>query len=66
MTNAIAYPTYQRSFIEINEQQDILVNKMNDELDSTSIINNEKRTSAAKLVGQLISKYTTQKQKQYI
>ncbi|CAF2804314.1 unnamed protein product [Rotaria sp. Silwood2] len=52
-----AYPTYQRSFIEINEQQDILVNKMNDELDSTSIINNEKRTSAAKLVEQLISKY---------
>jgi hypothetical protein len=52
----IAYPIYQRSFIEINEQQ-ILTNKINDEVDSTSIINNEKRTSAAKLVEQLISKY---------
>ncbi|CAF4786902.1 unnamed protein product, partial [Rotaria sp. Silwood2] len=31
----------------------ILVNKMNDEFDSTSMINNEKRTSAAKLVNQL-------------
>jgi len=51
----IAYPIYQRSFIEINEQQ-ILTNKINDEVDSTSIINNEKRTSAAKLVEQLISK----------
>ncbi|CAF4799124.1 unnamed protein product, partial [Rotaria sp. Silwood2] len=29
------------------------VNKMNDEFDSTSMINNEKRTSAAKLVNQL-------------
>ncbi|CAF3598174.1 unnamed protein product [Adineta steineri] len=48
-----AYPTYQRSFIEINELQQNLANKMNDELDSTSI----KRTSAAKLVEQLISKY---------
>lgn len=45
-------PTYQRSFIEINDQQTIL----NDEVDSNSIINNEKRTSAAKLVQQLISK----------
>ncbi|CAF4693397.1 unnamed protein product, partial [Rotaria magnacalcarata] len=51
------YPTYQRSLIEINEQQEILVNKMHDELDATSIENNEKRTSAAKLVEQLISKY---------
>ncbi|CAM2712576.1 unnamed protein product [Rotaria socialis] len=52
-----AYPTYQRSLIEINEQQEILVNKMHDELDATSIENNEKRTSAAKLVEQLISKF---------
>ncbi|CAF3848943.1 unnamed protein product [Rotaria sp. Silwood1] len=29
------------------------VNKMNDKFDSTSMINNEKRTSAAKLVNQL-------------
>ena len=49
----IAYSVYQRSFIEINEQKDILVNKMNDEFDSTSMINNEKRTSSTKLVNQL-------------
>ncbi|CAF3784979.1 unnamed protein product, partial [Rotaria sordida] len=30
-----------------------LVNRMNDKLDSTSMINNEKRTSATKLVNQL-------------
>ncbi|CAF3339200.1 unnamed protein product, partial [Rotaria sp. Silwood2] len=56
-----ADPTYQRSFIEINEQQDILVYKMNDELDSTSMINNEKRTSAAKLVEQLVSNHTLER-----
>ncbi len=53
------HPTYQRSFIEINEQ--ILTNKINEEGDSTSTINNEKRTSAAKLVEQLISKYKQKK-----
>ncbi|CAF4361702.1 unnamed protein product [Rotaria sp. Silwood2] len=47
------YSTYQRSFIEINEEYNILLNKMNDEFDSTQMINNEKRTSAAKLVNQL-------------
>jgi hypothetical protein len=53
----LAYPTYQRSFLSINEQQQILSNKLNEELESTSTINNEKRTSAGKLVEQLISKY---------
>ncbi|CAF1347073.1 unnamed protein product [Rotaria sp. Silwood1] len=38
----VTYSTYQRWFIE-----------MNDEFDSTSMINNEKRTSVAKLVHQL-------------
>ncbi|CAF3304645.1 unnamed protein product, partial [Rotaria sp. Silwood2] len=42
----IAYSTYQLWFIE-----------MNDVLDSTSMINNGKRISIAKLVEQLISKY---------
>jgi len=49
--------TYQRSFIDINDKQ-ILTNNINDETDSNSMINNEKRTSAAKLVQQLISQYT--------
>ena len=45
---------YQRSFIDINEKP-LLTNKISDETDSNS--NTEKRTSAAKLVQQLISKY---------
>jgi phosphoribosylformimino-5-aminoimidazole carboxamide ribonucleotide (ProFAR) isomerase len=59
------YSTYQRSFIQLNEQQqqEILINKITDEGDSTSTINNEKRTSAAKLVEQLISKYQKKKEK---
>ncbi|CAF1277551.1 unnamed protein product [Adineta ricciae] len=51
------YPTYRRSFIDINDTSLELTNKSTEELDSTSTINNEKRTSAAKLVEQLISKY---------
>ncbi|CAF4303649.1 unnamed protein product [Rotaria sp. Silwood2] len=35
--------------------------KMNDELDSTSVINNEKRTSAAKLVERLVSNHTLER-----
>ncbi|CAF1397625.1 unnamed protein product [Rotaria sordida] len=38
---------------EMNKQHDILVYKMNDELYSKSMINNEKQTSVAKLVNQL-------------
>ena len=49
----IDYSTYQRWFIEINKQHDILKYKMNDELYSKSMINNEKQTSVAKLVNQL-------------
>jgi hypothetical protein len=49
---------YQRSFIDINEKP-ILNNKISDETDT----NNEKRTSAAKLVQQLISKYTSTRKK---
>ncbi|CAF4233516.1 unnamed protein product, partial [Rotaria sordida] len=42
-------------FIENSEQQDILLNKINDELDSTSMINNEERTVNCKLAEQCIS-----------
>ena len=45
------YPNYQRSFIENTE-----LPQMNEEETSISIVNNEKRTSAARLVEQLISK----------
>ena len=55
----LAYSNYQRSFISVNEQQQQM--KMNEELDSTSTIINEKRTSAGKLVEQLISKYIRKK-----
>ena len=50
---------YQRSFVSVNEDQPALTSKTTtaEEVDSFSTINNEKRTSAGKLVQQLICKY---------
>lgn len=49
---------YRRSFINLTEDQQLANNKPStEEVDSFSTINNEKRTSAGKLVQQLICKY---------
>lgn len=52
----VAIPTYQRSFIDYTEQQQLSTDENNDELEASSTGNLEKRTSAARLVEQLISK----------
>ena len=53
---SIAIPTYQRSFIDHTEQQQLSTDENNDELEGSSTANLEKRTSAARLVEQLTSK----------
>ena len=54
-----ARSNYQRSLTSINEEQSLSNNRTptTDENDSSSMIINEKRTSAGNLVQQLICKY---------
>ena len=48
--------TYQRSFVDYTEQPPVSTDQTNDEFEANSTANIEKRTSAARLVEQLISK----------